>query len=87
MNNSERQPLTPLQIENWRRILIHSIGPYALIMLPEEIEALRDKIEQEAPQEEQADDDYDEYYCWHKVPCGPGPYCTGCGGLIKPKTV
>jgi hypothetical protein len=26
----------------------------------------------------------DEYYCWHKVPYGPGPYCTGCGGLIKP---
>ena len=33
-------------------------------------------------------DDYlnDEYYCWHgDKPFGPGPYCTGCGGLIKKK--
>lgn len=28
-----------------------------------------------------------EYYCWHgDKPFGPGPYCTGCGGLIKKKT-
>ena len=35
------------------------------------------------------DDDLDpEYYCWHgDKPYGPGPYCTGCGGLIKPETV
>lgn len=31
------------------------------------------------------DDEDAEYYCWHKVPYGPGPYCTGCGGLIKKK--
>ncbi len=30
-------------------------------------------------------DDNDEYYCWHKFAHGPGPYCTGCGGLIKIK--
>lgn len=31
-----------------------------------------------------ADDDRDPaYYCWHKIPYGGGPYCTGCGGLIK----
>jgi hypothetical protein len=29
------------------------------------------------------DDDGDEFYCWHKIPIGKGPYCTGCGGLIK----
>jgi hypothetical protein len=30
------------------------------------------------------DDLDDEYYCWHgDKPFGPGPYCTGCGGLIK----
>jgi hypothetical protein len=35
-----------------------------------------------------AGDDHDsEYYCWHKTPIGPGPYCTGCGGLFKPKGV
>ena len=29
------------------------------------------------------DDDGDEFYCWHQVPIGKGPYCTDCGGLIK----
>ncbi len=24
-----------------------------------------------------------ECYCWHEKPYGPGPYCMGCGGLIK----
>jgi hypothetical protein len=29
-------------------------------------------------------DPYGEYYCWHgNKPYGSGPYCTGCGGLIK----
>ena len=50
---TEKQPLTPQQVENWRRVLLHSIGPYALIMLPEEIEALRDKMEQDAAKDEQ----------------------------------
>jgi len=38
-----------------------------------------------APQAEPVGDDEDaEYYCWHgDKPFGPGPYCTGCGGLIK----
>lgn len=32
----------------------------------------------------QSNDDYDgEFFCWHKNPYGKGPYCTGCGGLIK----
>lgn len=39
------------------------------------------------PKKPTVDDPYGEYYCWHgDKPHGPGPYCTGCGGLIKQKT-
>lgn len=37
--------LSSEQIENWRRILVMEIGPYALIMPPEEIQKHRDKIQ------------------------------------------
>lgn len=51
MSTNIDRKLTPQQVENWRRVLHGMIGPYALIMSPEEIEALRDKIEQGAPEE------------------------------------
>lgn len=36
------------------------------------------------PKSKPVGDDYDgETFCWHKVPYGKGPYCTGCGGLIR----
>jgi len=37
--------LTPEQIENWRKILVGMIGPYALLMSDEEIEILRNKMQ------------------------------------------
>jgi hypothetical protein len=46
-----------------------------------------DKFEKDCVPIDKPIDDYDgEYYCWHgDKPYGPGPYCTGCGGLIKKK--
>ena len=41
----EDNKLTPEQIENWRRIFIMQFGPYALIMSPEEIQRVRDKMQ------------------------------------------
>ena len=38
-------PLTPEQIENWRKVLLRMIGPYALIAPPEDIQAMRDKMQ------------------------------------------
>lgn len=36
------------------------------------------------PKETTTADRCGDYYCWHgDKPYGPGPYCTGCGGLIK----
>ena len=39
--------LTPVQIENWRQALCVLIGPYALIMPPEMVQAWRDKMQDE----------------------------------------
>lgn len=39
--------MTPEQIKNWRDILAKSeIGPYAYLMPPEQIEKLRDKLQE-----------------------------------------
>jgi hypothetical protein len=32
---------------------------------------------------DRGEDDDSIGYCWHKRPYGKGPYCSGCGGLIK----
>ena len=37
--------LTPEQIGNWRRVLIGMIGPYAIIMPDEEIQAVRNTMQ------------------------------------------
>lgn len=37
--------LTPEQIKNWRRALCLTLGPYAVIMPSEEIQAIRDKMQ------------------------------------------
>jgi len=39
--------LTPEQIQNWRRVLCISIGPYALIMPDEEVQLLKDKLQKD----------------------------------------
>lgn len=39
------EPMTPEQIENWRRVLIVTLGPYALHMPAEQIQAYRDKMQ------------------------------------------
>lgn len=37
--------LTPEQIQNWRAVLCGLVGPYALLMTPEQIQQIRDKME------------------------------------------
>lgn len=37
--------LTPEQIENWRKILCISLGAYALIMSPEQIQQYKDRLQ------------------------------------------
>lgn len=37
--------LTPVQIENWRMVLCGMIGPYALIMPAEMVQAYKDKLQ------------------------------------------
>jgi len=39
------QKLTPEQIKNWRKILAGMLGPYALLMPDEEIQAIRDRMQ------------------------------------------
>ncbi len=40
--------LTPEQVENWRNVLLGMVGPYALIMPVEQVQAMRDKFQEEA---------------------------------------
>lgn len=40
------EPLTDAQVENYRRLLIGILGPYALIMPREQIEAYRNKLQE-----------------------------------------
>lgn len=37
--------LTAEQVENWRNVLVHSLGPIALMLPEEEIQAIRDQIQ------------------------------------------
>jgi hypothetical protein len=45
--------LTPQQIENWRKVLVGLIGPYALIMPEKDIQAtansMQERIDSEMP--------------------------------------
>lgn len=40
------EKLTDKQIENWRKVLCTTLGPYALIMPAEEIQKIRDKMQE-----------------------------------------
>jgi len=42
---TENSTLTTEQIENWRRVLLTMVGPYALIMPAEEIQGFRNKMQ------------------------------------------
>jgi hypothetical protein len=44
-------PLTDEQIENWRKALCISIGPYALIMPKEEVQKLHDVLQRRLDKE------------------------------------
>lgn len=46
--SNELPPLTPQQIENWRKMLFSLIGPYALIAPPEDIQRMRDDMQRRA---------------------------------------
>ena len=45
--NEDSNKLTPEQIKNWREVLCHSLGPYALIAPDEQIQQWRDKLQQD----------------------------------------
>ena len=38
--------LTPEQVANWRNVLVPMLGPYALLMPPAEINAVRDRMQE-----------------------------------------
>lgn len=40
--------LTDEQIKNWRRLLFHTFGLWAYIMPVEEVQRLRDEVQEEA---------------------------------------
>lgn len=48
-------PLTDEQIENWRRVMVSIIGPYALVMPKAEIQILRDRMQAKANEIELTD--------------------------------
>ena len=37
--------LTDKQLENWRKVLSTTLGPYALLMSKEEVQVMRDKMQ------------------------------------------
>ncbi len=39
--------LTPEQIKNWRNVLCTMIGPYALLMSDEQVQRIRDTMQQQ----------------------------------------
>ena len=38
--------MTPEQIQNWRKVLVGMLGPYALIMPEADVEKFRDKFQE-----------------------------------------
>lgn len=46
LGGDSTEPLTPEQAKNWRQVLFTQIGPYAMIMSVEEIQAIRDKMQE-----------------------------------------
>lgn len=46
VNGGKGQILTPEQIANWRKVLVGMIGPAALILPDEQIQAMRDRFQE-----------------------------------------
>ncbi len=46
--------LTPEQIKNWRTAMVGMLGPYALIMPDEQIQRMRDKMQEWCDNEKDA---------------------------------
>ena len=44
--NETNEKLTDEQIENWRKVLSTTLGPYALIMPKEEVQKMKDKMQE-----------------------------------------
>ena len=42
----DNEILTDEQIENWRKVLSMTLGPYALIMPKEDVQKMRDKMQE-----------------------------------------
>lgn len=49
--------LTPEQIQNWRNMLLATIGPYANLMTDQQIQAYRDRLQAKLDGESQGDED------------------------------
>ena len=47
----KQDKLTDEQLKNWRRTLAMTIGPYALIMPAEEVQRIRDKMQNDLNKE------------------------------------
>ena len=51
------EKLTDEQIKNWRKVLIATLGPYALIMPKEDVQKIHDKMQKESDQREESKDE------------------------------
>lgn len=45
------EPLTDEQIKNWRNTLSYSLGPYAFMMSKEEVQRIKDKMQNDVNKE------------------------------------
>ena len=45
MSTTDKNKMSPKQIENFRRVLVGMIGPYALMMPAEEIQRYKDSMQ------------------------------------------
>ena len=43
---ADSEKLTPEQIQSWRTAMVGLLGPYALIMSDEDVQRLRDKMQE-----------------------------------------
>jgi hypothetical protein len=48
VKHPERAPLTDEQVKNWRSTLFLTLGPWAMMMPVEQIEAIRDRMHHQA---------------------------------------
>jgi hypothetical protein len=45
---SELEPLTDEQYDNWRRVLLGTLGPYAMVMPRSQIDKMREMMQEDA---------------------------------------